>query len=186
MKYYLIPLVDTDIYYHCQSLRDILREKFPLLARREEQRIDILYSTRFYEPIPKQELNAHNHETMLIYQKETIPMYLIAYGTDELSAHEIFSGEVLLAKYPAALGIREVTKDSAEKYFKENDYFNKISNFFKHVYVEDLSKPIFDQEPFSEVSEVKAYLNGQLDGKPFNGEFTGTLKLTKKNHKIKN
>ena len=124
MKYYLIPLVDTDIYYHCQSLRDILREKFPLLARREEQRIDILYSTRFYEPIPKQELNAHNHETMLIYQKENIPMYLIAYGTDELSAHEIFSREVLLAKYPAALGIREVTKDSAEKYFKENDYFN--------------------------------------------------------------
>lgn len=179
MKYYLIPLVDSDIYYHGESLKDILRESFPLLAKREEQRVDILYSTRIFDSIPKKELDAHNYETKLMYQKENIPMYLIAYG-DELKAHEIVSGEVLSVKYPAALEIRKVTKDDAEKYFKENDYFNKISNYFRLLYIEDLSNAEFNEEPFSEECEVEAYLNGQLNNKPFNGKFIGTLKLTKK------
>lgn len=134
-------------------------------------------------PMSKDELIKHDNETKLMYQDKNIPMYLIAYGNNECEAQEIVSGKKLLGKYPACLGIREATKDEAEKYFNENDYFNSISNYFKHLSNSELSNIQLNSEPFTEVYEVEAYLDGKLDGKPYSGEFIGTLKLTKKNIK---
>ncbi len=127
-------------------------------------------------PIPKNELKEHNNKTKLMYQDKNIPMYLIAYGNNGYEAQEIVSGKKLLAKYKAALGIRRVTKEEAKKYFDENDYFNKISNYFNQIYNNELSNIQLNSEPF-----LEAYLDGKLNGKPFNGKFVDTLRLTKKN-----
>lgn len=56
MKYYLIPVVEDAIYYNGESLKDIFDRVFPVLSKREDERIDILYSTRIFEPIPEKNL----------------------------------------------------------------------------------------------------------------------------------
>ena len=121
-------------------------------------------------PIPKNELKEHNNKTKLIYQDKNIQMNLIAYGNNGYYTQEIFSCKKLLAKYPVALGIRRITKDEAKKYLDENDYFNQIYN-------NELSNIQLNSEPF-----LEAYLDGKLNGKPFNGKFVDTLRLTKKNY----
>ena len=179
--YYLIPVIDQDILFEDENLKYILKREMPELSKKEDQRIDIIYSTRYFMPIPKNELIEHNNKTKLMYQDKNIPMYLIAYGNNGYEAQEIVSGKKLLAKYKAALGIRRVTKEEAKKYFDENDYFNKISNYFNQIYNNELSNIQLNSEPFLEAYEIEAYLDGKLNGKAFNGEFIGTLRLTKKN-----
>lgn len=181
MKYYLIPVVENDILCDGESLRDIFSREFPELAKREDERVDIIYSTRYFMPIPEVKLKAHNHETKQMYAIQNVPTYLIATGTDEFCAREVVSGKWLHAKYPAALGIRETTRESAENYFNNNDYFNKVSNYFEHIYGEKAKNIKLDSEPFAETYEGVAYLDGEIDGKPFSGKFTGTLRLSKKN-----
>lgn len=67
MKYYLIPVVEKDILCDGESLRDIFSREFPELAKREDERVDIIYSTRYFMPIPELKLRAHNHETKEMY-----------------------------------------------------------------------------------------------------------------------
>lgn len=180
MSYYLIPIVDSDILCDGENLKEICRRTFPTLSKREDQRVNIIYSTRIFMPFPESELKEHNKETKLMYCKENVPMYLIAYGDNGVEAHEIVTGKHLSAKYQAALGIRKVTKDSAERYFNESDYFDKVVNYFEHLYNGNLSNTELDQELFSGIYNGVAYLNGKFNGKPINGKFTGTLKLVKK------
>lgn len=180
--YYLIPVVDSDILLDGVSLKDILKKYFPELEERESQRVDIIYSTRYFMPTPKEKLKKHNEKTKSIYNKKNIPMYLIAYGNSELEAREIVSGKSLFAKYNAALGIRKVTKEYAIKYFNENDYFNKVSNYFKHLNNEKITSIEFEQDPFIYEFSGVAYLDCEIDGLEFNGKFTGSIKLVKKRH----
>lgn len=180
MNYYLIPIVDSDILCEGENLKDICRRTFPALAKREDQRVDIIYSTRTFMPFPVHELKKHNKETKLMYGKENVPMYLIAYDDNGIETHEIVTGTCLSARYPAALGIRKVTKDSAEKYFNESNYLDKAVNYFDHLYNRNLSNTQSDQELFSGIYNGTAYLNGELEGKPIDGKFTGTFKLVKK------
>lgn len=181
MKYYLIPVVEKDILCDGESLRDIFNREFPELAKREDERVDIIYSTRYFMPIPELKLRAHNQETREMYDIQNVPTYLIATGTDEFCAREVVSDKWLHAKYPAALGIRETTKESAESYFNNNDYFKKASNYFGHLFGENIKNVKLNNNPFAEVYEGTAYLDGEVDGKPFSGSFTGTLRLSKKN-----
>lgn len=178
--YYLIPILDSSILLDGISLKDILKKCFPELSKREEQRVHIIYSTRYFMPIPEKELKKHNEKTKLIYDEKNVPMYLIAYGNNELEAREIVSGKCLLANYEAALGVNKVTKDCAMKYFNENDYFNKVSNYFTHLYGEKITNTELEQEAFPEVYTGAAYLDGEVDGTELKGKFTGTFKLIKK------
>ncbi len=182
MKYYLIPVVEDAIFYNGESLKDIFDRVFPVLSKREDERIDILYSTRIFEPIPEKELKAHNKETKRMYSIEKVPTYLIAAGTSDLVAHEVVTGKKLCAKYSSALGVRKISKENAEGYFNNNDYLNKVSNYFSHVCEEEISSSKLDNEPFAETYEGSFYLDGELDGRPFKGTFSGSLKLKKRNH----
>lgn len=181
MKYYLIPVVDNDILCDGESLRDIFSREFPELSKREDERVDIIYSTRYFMPIPEVKLRAHNQETREMYDIQNVPTYLIATGDDEFCAREIVSGKWLHAKYPAALGIRETTKESAESYYNSSDYPKKVSNYLGHLFGENIVNAKLNDDPFAEVYEGTAYLDGEIDGKPFSGTFTGTLRLSKKN-----
>lgn len=181
MKYYLIPVVDSEILCDGDSLREIFNDNFPVLAKRESERVDIIYSARIDTPIPEAKLNAHTKKTSQMYAIENVPTYLVATGDDDFRAREIVTGKWLVAKYPAALGIREVSKESAEKYFNTHDYFNRVTNYFSYINEGILKSANLEDEPFVEVYEGTAYLNGELDGQQISGKFTGTLKLTKKN-----
>ena len=61
--YYLIPVVDSDILLDGVLLKDILKKYFPELEERESQRVDIIYSTRYFMPTPKEKLKKHNEKT---------------------------------------------------------------------------------------------------------------------------
>lgn len=181
MNYYLIPVVESDILCDGDSLKEIFDQKFPALSKREDERINIIYSTRIGSPIPEEKLHAHNSKTIKMYSIENVPTYLIAAGSDDFRAREIITGKWLVAKYPAALGIRKISKEKAEKYFNENDYFNRVTNYFSHINKDVLDGTKLDQDPFAETYEGTAYLSGKLNGQQIYGEFTGILKLTKKN-----
>ncbi len=181
MRYYLIPVVDSYIGLDNESLKEIFDREFPKLAKREDERVDILYSTRYYEPIPKTKLENHNAETRRLYSIDNVPTYLVATGIDEFMAREVVTGKKLYSKCAGALGIRETTKEAAENYFINNDYFNKVSNYFERIYGEKAKNIKLDSEPFAETYEGVAYLDGEIDGKPFSGKFTGTLRLSIKN-----
>lgn len=157
MRYYLIPVVDSYIGLDNESLKEIFDREFPKLAKREDERVDILYSI------------------------DNVPTYLVATGIDEFMAREVVTGKKLYSKCAGALGIRETTKEAAENYFINNDYFNKVSNYFERIYGEKAKNIKLDSEPFAETYEGVAYLDGEIDGKPFSGKFTGTLRLSKKN-----
>lgn len=180
MKYYLVPVVDNDILLYGEELGKVFQKKFPALYEMESKRIDILYSTRFFMPIPEVKLKDHNAETRMAYAQSCVPTQLIAKG-DDFCAREVVTGRKLTSKYPAALGIREVSKESAEKYFNTHDYFNRVTNYFSYINEGILKSANLEDEPFVEVYEGTAYLNGELDGQQISGKFTGTLKLTKKN-----
>lgn len=182
MKYYLIPVVEDSILYDGKTLKEVFDKAFPVLSKREDERIDILYSTRFFEPISERKLKAHNLETRRMYSIENVPTYLIATGTSDFVACEVVTGKKLYGKYPSALDIRKVSKENAESYFNNNDYFNKVSNYFSHVCEEEISSSKLDNNPFAETYDGVFYLDGELDGKPFKGTFSGTLKLKKRNH----
>lgn len=180
MKYYLIPVVESEILCDGDSLKEMFNEKFSELSERESERVDIIYSTRIDTPIPEAKLNAHNKKTSQMYAIENVPTYLVAAGDDDFRAREIVTGKWLVAKYPAALGIREASKESAEKYFNTHDYYNRVINYFSHINKDVIKSSNLEEEPFTEVYEGTAYLNGELDGQQISGKFTGTLKLTKK------
>lgn len=181
MKYYLVPVVDNDILLYGEELGKVFQKKFPALYEMESKRIEILYSTRYFMPIPYVKLQDHNAETRSSYAKSCVPTHLIAKG-DDFCAREIVTGRKLCPKYPAALGIREVSKEEAENYFECNNYYKRVTNYFTHLYGESMNLIALDDEPFAETYEGSFYLDGELDGKPFKGTFSGSLKLKKRNH----
>ncbi len=162
-KYYLIPLTDRAIYLNEKPLETILKEKFPKLYKREEERIDILYSNGYDSEIPRERLDRHNEKTKEIYEKMQIPEYIIACGNDK-SAKEVITGIKLSGKYPAALGVRKTSKERLEEYYRTSNYSNKIINYINVI---------------RNINDVAIFLEGNIDGKPVKGEFIGTIKVKK-------
>lgn len=57
-----------------------------------------------------------------------------------------------------------------------------ISIYFSHACEEEISTFKLNSNPFAETYGCVFYLDGELDGKPIKGTFSGTLKLKKRNH----
>ena len=134
-KYYLIPVIDDNVYLNEQLLKNILKTSYPKLIRREEKRIDILYSISLVIKMPKAVLKRyhnHNAKTKKIFDKLQIPPYLIAYGDDHF-AEEILTGSKIFPKYPTTLGVRSVSTLKAKEYYIESNYEIKIRNYFQNL-----------------------------------------------------
>lgn len=174
-KYYLIPMTENDIYLNGKSLRSILDSSHPELVQREIDRISILYSESPIIEMPehlKKEYNDHNVKTKEMFDEAQIPYYLIAYGNDEC-AKEILTKNEITSKYPAALGIRKVSKEKAIEYYINSDYETKISKYFNNENIE--------KNPFSptDVYEIEGYLEGEFEKQNIAGNFKGKVKIKK-------
>lgn len=173
-KYYLIPTTESDIYFNDKSLGNILEEYYPELFRREEERIDILYSTSPLISMPASErrrYNEHNAETKKMFDKKQVPQYLIAYGNDYY-AEEILTKIKITSKYPAALSIRSVSKEKVEEYYYSSNYKTKITNYFSNI-------KIISEIPFNDTYDFVGYVDGKIDGHSVTGSFKGKIKAKK-------
>ena len=109
-RYYLIPMLEKDISFNGIPLNQILKHKQPILIDREEERIDILYSTSPLVRMPLSEeirYKKHNDDTKKMYHRLGVPYCIIAYG-NEYEAREILTDAKIVPEYKAALGIREI------------------------------------------------------------------------------
>ena len=132
-KYYLIPITEKCIYFKKTRLRDILKENYYDLYRKEIERIEILYSTDPNIDMPKEEkerYEAHLIKTKKLYEDMKIPQKLIAYGDNDC-VKEIVTKKKLKSEYDAALGIREASESEVLKYCLESDYYDKVINYFE-------------------------------------------------------
>ena len=119
-KYYLIPVTEYYIYIGDKTLRDILKNRYEELVQKEEERINILYSTSPVVKMPysvQVKYNKHNEETSKRYEELCVPQYLIAYKKGR-RIREISTDTILFAKHSCHFDIREVSKEKALNYFE--------------------------------------------------------------------
>lgn len=136
MKYYLISIaLANDIFFNGKSLKQLLEEFYPELYKRENERVNILYSVSPLVSLPpevRKKYEAYVHETSEIYKRLEVPEYLIATGNDK-KVIEVCTHNKLVSKYDAALGIRSTTIDKTQKFFDSIDYNKCVSDFFKVI-----------------------------------------------------
>lgn len=139
-NFYLVPIIDSSIFLNGLSLRAILANTIPELLQREEEIINILYSTSPLVDMPESEkirYKIHNEETKKLFEKKFIPQYLIVVG-DKFYTGEIVTLTKISAEYPSALGIRKTSEDEAKKYYINSNYKNSIANYFENCYLKYL------------------------------------------------
>lgn len=173
-KYYLIPLTEKDIYLNDKSLRSILDSLYPELLQREIDRINILYSVSPLIEMPtsvKQRYEQHNIETKKMYDEAQVPYYLIAYGNDRC-AEEILTKSKITSRYPAALGIRSVSKEKAEEYYASSNYETAICRIFNNN--DNSYKNSFD---FTDDYEIEGYIDGIIENQNIKGFFKGKARI---------
>jgi len=173
-QYYLIPITTTGIYFNGKELYEILKETYPELAQREEERINIIYSACpkiGITEIIKQKYNKHIHETKKIYNEKKVPQYLIAYGNDSC-AEEILTKAKIQPKYAAALGVRNATEEEVCEYYHNSNYEINITNYFNNI-------KIVCKNPFIYTYDIDGYIEGNVNGQPIKGNFKGKIKTKK-------
>jgi len=173
-KYYLIPMTDDDVYLGDKTLKSILDSSNHELVQREKERIDILYSVSPVFKMPeyiKRKYEEYCIETKRIYDKLQVPYYLIAYGNDE-SAEEIVTKSKITPKYPAALGIRRVSKELAEEYYIIKNYKTKIERYFNCI--DNICENYFG---FNDTYEIEGYIEGKIGEKNVKGIFNGKVRV---------
>lgn len=174
-KYFLIPIYDELIYYNGKDLLGLLQEQLPYLYERECKRIEIIYSGGMFSPVDENKLAKHNEMTQVIYDISLIPYYIACIGNG-IEVTEIVTGEKLTTVYPPNLGVRKVTKEKFDEYIHQNNYALKVKNYFKEL---NKVKQPTKEEP-EDIYNGTAYLSGEINGKPYEGTFTGTLRLKRK------
>ena len=119
--YYLIPVIDQDILFEGENLKNILKRKMPELSKKEDQRIDIIYSTRYFMPIPKNELIEHNNKTKF----SRLNLIKDRIDWDETSVEMPSKGKV------AITGNLSVKRSEFEKELRDNGY--QVGDISKHT-----------------------------------------------------
>ena len=179
-KYYLIPIIEDDIYLDGKPLRNILELLHPELVQREKKRIEILYSIPpiFEMPkIVKDKYEQHNIETKKMYEEAQVLEYLIAYGNDRC-AKEIFTNTKIKGKYSAALGIRSVSKEKAMEYYITSNYAEKIHKYFNNI--ENINN---NSVTVTKFHNFEGYIEGKIENKDVKGYFKGKIKTLEFHHR---
>ena len=175
-KYYLIPITEYTIYVGDKSLRDILKINHKELVERENERINILYSTSpVVEMSPSEKLRykKHNEETKRMYESLGVPEFVVAYK-DDFFTKELITGTILTSPHSINFNIRETSNDKVLDYLEESNYTKKINDFLNGIKPEEL---------YIEEYEADCYIEGTLNGKPVFGSFNGKVKVKIKENK---
>ena len=176
-NYYLVRIQDDAVYYKGKKLIELLREQLPHLYKRELERIEIIYSGGMSKLFDEEELDKHNEGTKGIYNISLIPYYLACIGNGTIVT-ELATGEILTSEYPEALGIRKVSKEEFIKFIHQGNYSLKAKNYFKEITKEKEPEKVI--EGTEDVYNGTAYLSGKLNGELYEGTFTGSLRLKRK------
>lgn len=169
MKFYLIPITDDVIYIGDKTLREITQEKYPLLIKREQERVDILYSEPIYMPLSekaKKIYRKHNLETEELYHKMGVPKYIIAIKTEN-GFEEILTRINLSYLYPAAIQVKEVSEEKALMYYINEFYIDTIKNYLDALVISD--------SPFT--YDVEANIEGFIGDDKVQGPFKGKITI---------
>lgn len=179
-SFYLIPITDSSIYLNNKPLRDILESSHPELIRREDERINILYSEGLdMSESLEEEYEQYVINTKKLYDKMQVPEYLIAYGNDK-HAKEIITNSEITAEFSAALGCRRVSIEKAEKYYNDTDYETKIRKYFN--YINETNENVLKS---NNIYEIEGYIEGKIKNKDIQGDFKGKIKIKKLELKLK-
>lgn len=127
-----------------------------------------------FSPLDENKLAKRNEMTQVIYDISLIPYYIACTG-NEIEVTELVTGEKLTTDYPSNLGVRKVTKEKFDEYIHQNNYALKAKNYFKELNKEKVKQPT--KEESEDIYDGTAQLSVTLDGKPYKGTFTGTLRL---------
>lgn len=131
MNYYLIPVVDSCVYYNLKSLKDNLKEKSLLLYERELKKLDILYESSSQKKSSLEvEYNNYLLDTKRLYIEKNIPQYIVARG-NLYSIREVVTGIKIISSSKVNLEMNEISKNMALEYLEDNcSYNDSVNNFF--------------------------------------------------------
>lgn len=134
MKYYIVPITEKRVFYKSKSLYELLKETYPKLGQREEQRIEIVLShNMFKEDIEVDKmLIEHNNTTHALYESNNLPPWIIL-EENETEIHEYTTHEPLKAKTNGFIKRYEITQGYINEYIKKSDYENKVRTYFKKI-----------------------------------------------------
>ncbi len=169
MKFYLIPITEDIVYIGDKALQEITQEKYPLLMKREQERVDILYSEPIYMPLSENTKNIyrrHNLETKELYRKMGVPKYIIAIETEK-GFEEILTKINLSYLYPAAISVREVSEEEALMYYLNESYIDTIKNYLDALSISD--------SPFT--YNIEANIEGFIGDNKIQGPFKGKITI---------
>lgn len=187
MKYYYLISIDSrKVECENEILNDIFVRTCPELSKRFIQFIELVTADE-KEDKRRALYNARkfNAETKQMYEDSQIPEELIveALDSDMMKFREIVTGKILTTDNEYfGIHLRPCNRETAENIFRSSNYYKKVTNFFKKAYQRRFIKAHCDKYPFDEKMEGEMCIEGTLDGIPIQGNFTGKLRLTKKNH----
>lgn len=177
-QYYLIPILESDVCFEGRSLHDITKDSYPIFTERENERISILYSSRWFEKIPESDMKKHQEhvaKTDLIYEEKQVPKFLIAVDDDNC-VKEILTGSVLSFRNGASCKMYTHSMIDVKNYYYSSNYCYKIGNYFRGV-------NIVNRDPFNvfyaDMYDVDGYISGEINGRAIEGYFNGKINIRK-------
>lgn len=134
MKYYIVPITEKRVFYKGKSLYELLKETYPELGQREDQRIEIVLSHNMFEEDTEVDkmLIKHNNTTHALYESNNLPPWIILEET-ETEIHEYITHEPLKAKTNGFIKRYAITQGYINEYIKDSDYENKVRTYFKKI-----------------------------------------------------
>ena len=140
MKYYLIPINETRVYFLNERLKDLLYEKYPEVGELEVNRttVRLTESEKRDKKLSKIDKKLENY-----LDKNNIPKYLICYKFQSGSIHEIETNLDVTFKDETVDEDYEVDYSEAQNYFFLSMYDERIHSFInKESVLKEEIKPV--------------------------------------------
>lgn len=126
MKYYLIPINETRVYFLNERLKDLLYEKYPEVGALEINKttVKLIGNEKKHKIIAKIDKKLENY-----LDKNNIPKYLICYRFPKGDIHEIETNMDVYFKDELDDNLYLVSYDEAQDYFFRSIYDERINTF---------------------------------------------------------
>ncbi len=127
MKYYLIPINETRVYFFNERLKDLLYEKFPNIGELEVNKTTIKYTDESEKKNKK--ISKIDKKLESFIDKYNIPKYLICYKFDNGNIHEMETNNDVF--FSDDLDEYLVSFEETQNYFFQSLYDLRINDFIK-------------------------------------------------------
>jgi hypothetical protein len=127
MKYYLIPINETRVYFLNERLKDLLYEKYPNIGELEVNKTTIKYTDESEKK--NKRISKIDKKLESFIDKYNIPKYLICYKFDNGSIHEMETNNDVF--FSDDLNEYLVSFEETQNYFFQSLYDLRINDFIK-------------------------------------------------------